>query len=63
MNLQSSIPDPPDLPPSLVEKKNKERLFLEQLFDPNSLQAYKVAVPINAKLRSYQEVLYLLPGC
>jgi len=48
------------LPQSLLQKKNEERQFLEQLFDPTALAAYDVAVPIKAELRTYQEVFQRL---
>ena len=42
--------------PSLLEKKEKERKFLEQLMDSAKLENYKVDVPIKAELRKYQQV-------
>jgi len=44
------------MPPQLMEKKRRERRFLEQLFDTSSLEPYHVPVTINASLRSYQQV-------
>lgn len=54
--MQSSIPDPVDMPHSLIEKKTEDRKFLEQLFDSRSLEEYKVPIKINANLREYQQV-------
>jgi len=53
--VESSIPDPLDMPHSLVVKKMEDRKFLEQLFDSRSLEEYEVPVKINAKLREYQQ--------
>uniref|UniRef100_H2YV60 TATA-binding protein-associated factor 172 n=1 Tax=Ciona savignyi TaxID=51511 RepID=H2YV60_CIOSA len=55
MPVESGIPDPVGLPEDLVAKKRDDRRFLEQLFDNSSLDDYKIPVPINAKLRPYQE--------
>jgi TATA-binding protein-associated factor len=41
---------------SLVERKVKERAFLEQLLDGTKIENYKVDVPIKAELRKYQQV-------
>ncbi|XP_077975893.1 TATA-binding protein-associated factor 172-like isoform X2 [Styela clava] len=53
--VEASVPDAPDLPSVLVEKRKHERRFLEQLLDSSSLDQYPIPVPINAKLRSYQQ--------
>ncbi|RZF48832.1 hypothetical protein LSTR_LSTR003212 [Laodelphax striatellus] len=55
MPLDGAIPNPPALTPSLNEKKDKDKAFLDQLFNPKTIQDYKVPVPINAELRSYQQ--------
>jgi hypothetical protein len=56
MPLDGGVPDPPNLTPELVKQKAHERRFLEQLFNPKSVENYKVPVPIQAELRSYQQV-------
>jgi hypothetical protein len=56
MPLDGGVPDPPNLTPELVKQKARERKFLEQLFNPKSIENYKVPVPIQAELRSYQQV-------
>ena len=38
----------------LIEKRNHDRLFLEQLFDNRKCEPYQIKVRINAKLRDYQ---------
>lgn len=47
---------PPAMPPALIERREQDRLFLEQLFNPRTIPDYKVPVPIRASLRSYQQV-------
>ena len=58
--LQAGVPDPPDMKISLVEKKLKERDFLQQLMDGSKLENYKIDVPVKAELRKYQQVHDLL---
>nr|XP_054762418.1 TATA-binding protein-associated factor 172-like [Lytechinus pictus] len=55
MPLEAGIPDPPAMTDALVEQKNRERRFLEQLLDSSKLDNYKVPVPIKAELRKYQQ--------
>ncbi|KAG8190202.1 hypothetical protein JTE90_011924 [Oedothorax gibbosus] len=43
------------LPPKLVERKQQERLFLDQLMDPKKVEPYAVPIPVKADLRSYQQ--------
>lgn len=45
------------MPPSLVERRLQERVFLEQLLDTTKLDNYVVPVPIKADLRKYQQVI------
>ena len=40
----------------LVEQKQRDRSFLDQLLDSNKLDDYTIDVPINAQLRKYQQV-------
>ena len=66
--LQSSLPvnihylQKPDcgsssvLSESLLQQKQLEYTFLEQLLDPRKIQNYVVPVPIGAELRKYQQV-------
>ncbi|KAK3864165.1 hypothetical protein Pcinc_030121 [Petrolisthes cinctipes] len=53
--LEGGIPDPPSLSRDMLQKKKKEREFLEKLLDPTKIENYKVPVPIYAELRSYQQ--------
>ncbi|RWS05521.1 TATA-binding protein-associated factor 172-like protein [Dinothrombium tinctorium] len=45
----------PDLKPELLSRKQEEQHFLEQLMNPKNLDDYKIPIPINAELRSYQQ--------
>lgn len=58
--LEGGIPDPPSLSKDMLERKRKEREFLEKLLDPTKIENYKVPVPIYAELRSYQQVSTLV---
>ena len=40
----------------MVEQKQKERKFLEQLLDGKKVENYTIPVPIKAELRKYQQV-------
>jgi len=53
--VESSIPDPVDMPDDLVMKKKHERRFLEQLFDSKSLEEFPLPVTIKTELRGYQQ--------
>ncbi|GBL97094.1 TATA-binding protein-associated factor 172, partial [Araneus ventricosus] len=55
MPLEGGIQNPPALDPKLMERKEQERLFLDQLMNPKKVENYAVPVPINAELRSYQQ--------
>lgn len=55
MPLESGIPDPPSMSKDMVEQKQKERKFLEQLLDGKKVENYTIPVPIKAELRKYQQ--------
>ncbi|XP_067042900.1 TATA-binding protein-associated factor 172-like [Acropora muricata] len=55
MPLESGIPDPPSMTQAMVQKKQKERKFLEQLLDGKKVENYTIPVPIKAELRKYQQ--------
>ncbi|KAK9499893.1 hypothetical protein O3M35_002836 [Rhynocoris fuscipes] len=55
MPLDGGVPNPPQLGPQLLSLKATQKEFLEQLFNPSAIGDYKVPVPINAELRSYQQ--------
>ena len=54
--MQSGVSSPPEMPSELVERRKKDRLFLEQLLDTSKLENYSVPIFINADLRKYQQV-------
>jgi hypothetical protein len=62
MPLDGGVPDPPNLTLELTKQKACERRFLEQLFNPKSIEDYKIPVPIQAELRSYQQVGHFFHG-
>ncbi|KAK3111269.1 TATA-binding protein-associated factor mot1 [Teratosphaeriaceae sp. CCFEE 6253] len=53
--LEAGIPDPPGLPASLLEGRERERKFIAQMLDPKKVEAFKIPVAIKAELRSYQQ--------
>ena len=56
LSFQSGIPDSPGMSKAMVEQKQKERKFLEQLLDGKKVENYTIPVPIKAELRKYQQV-------
>ncbi|XP_026728975.1 TATA-binding protein-associated factor 172 [Trichoplusia ni] len=55
MPLDGPAADPPDLEPELRARRNSDKQFLDQLFNPKSIKDYKIPVPVSAELRSYQQ--------
>ncbi|KAK5173822.1 TATA-binding protein-associated factor mot1 [Saxophila tyrrhenica] len=53
--LESGIPDPPGLPQSLLEGRERERKFIAQMLDPKKVEPFEIPVAIKAELRSYQQ--------
>lgn len=47
---------------AMVQKKQKERKFLEQLLDGKKVENYTIPVPIKAELRKYQQVSPFMLG-
>jgi len=41
---------------ALMQQKEKESNFLDQLLDPHKIDDYQLPIPINAELRKYQQV-------
>lgn len=56
IHCQAGVSSPTEMPSDLVERRKKERLFLEQLLDTSKLENYSVPVSIKADLRKYQQV-------
>lgn len=55
MPLDGSVSVPPNLNNEMITLIQSKRQFLDQLFNPNQINDYKVPIMINAKLRSYQQ--------
>ncbi|EDU39644.1 helicase SWR1 [Pyrenophora tritici-repentis Pt-1C-BFP] len=53
--LESGIPDPPDLPESLLKGRDRERKFVAQMLDAKKVEPFEIPVGIKATLRSYQQ--------
>ncbi|QOU21372.1 hypothetical protein BRETT_001094 [Brettanomyces bruxellensis] len=53
--LEAGIPDPPDMPEDLLEGREKERKFIQQMMDPTKIEPFKLPVSIHATLRKYQQ--------
>ena len=53
--LEAGIPDPPGLPQSLLEGRDRERRFIAQMLDPKKVEPFEIPVTIKAELRSYQQ--------
>ena len=53
--LEAGIPDPPGLPQSLLEGRDRERKFIAQMLDPKKVEPFEIPVAIKAELRSYQQ--------
>lgn len=52
--LEAGIADPEGMPPQLLEGRDRERQFIEQMMDPSKIQPFEVPVAIKATLRKYQ---------
>lgn len=55
MPLDGAIPEPPGLSPEMRARRLQDKHFLEKLFNPKSIEDYKIPVPVSAELRSYQQ--------
>ncbi|KAF2114547.1 hypothetical protein BDV96DRAFT_577033 [Lophiotrema nucula] len=53
--LEAGIPDPPNLPESLLKGRDKERKFVAQMLDAKKVESFEIPVAIKATLRSYQQ--------
>ena len=53
--LEAGLPDPPDFPPELLQRRETERQFLTQLLDGSKVEQYNIPIKINAELRKYQQ--------
>ncbi|XP_047507448.1 TATA-binding protein-associated factor 172 isoform X2 [Pieris napi] len=55
MPLDGAVPEPPNLSPELKARRQRDRTFIDQLFNPKSIKDYKIPIPVSAELRSYQQ--------
>ncbi|GMF05811.1 unnamed protein product [Ambrosiozyma monospora] len=53
--LEAGIPDPVDMPKELLEGRDKERDFIQQMMDPTKIKPFELPVSIKATLRKYQQ--------
>ena len=53
--LEAGIPDPPGVPKSLLEGRNRERKFISQMLDFKKVDPFELPVAIKAELRPYQQ--------
>ncbi|AET40904.1 DNA-binding ATPase Ecym_7048 [Eremothecium cymbalariae DBVPG len=53
--LEAGIADPEGLPQELLEGREKERDFIQQMVDPSKAKQFKLPVVIKATLRKYQQ--------
>lgn len=53
--LEAGIPDPPDMPEDLLEGRDRERDFIQQMMDPTKIKPFELPVSIKATLRKYQQ--------
>ncbi|KAK9476188.1 hypothetical protein V1514DRAFT_199606 [Lipomyces japonicus] len=53
--LESGIQDPPGMPASLLEGRDRERKFISQMLDSSKVEQFTLPVAIKADLRKYQQ--------
>lgn len=53
--LESGIPDPPGMSQKLLEGREREREFIQQMLDVSKIQKFDLPVAIKADLRKYQQ--------
>lgn len=53
--LEAGIPDPEDMPQELLEGRDRERDFIQQMMDPTKIKPFDLPVTIKATLRKYQQ--------
>ncbi|RLV95810.1 TATA-binding protein-associated factor MOT1 [Spathaspora sp. JA1] len=53
--LEAGIPDPADMPKELLEGRDRERDFIQQMMDPSKIKSFDLPVTIKATLRKYQQ--------
>ena len=53
--LEAGIPDPEDMPQELLEGRDRERDFIQQMMDPTKIKPFELPITVNATLRKYQQ--------
>ncbi|KAK6465367.1 transcriptional accessory protein [Scheffersomyces coipomensis] len=53
--LEAGIPDPEDMPKELLQGRDRERDFIQQMMDPSKIKSFDLPVTIRATLRKYQQ--------
>eukprot|EP01052_Picozoa_sp_SAG31_P022035 SAG31_NODE_1734_length_7416_cov_2.201449_3_plen_1632_part_00 len=53
--LEAGLPTPPDMPADLIQSRNHEREFVSQLVGGAPPVEYPIPIPIDVKLRPYQQ--------
>lgn len=53
--LEAGIPDPEDMLDELLEGRDRERDFIQQMMDPTKVKPFDLPVAIKATLRKYQQ--------
>ncbi|KAK6457159.1 transcriptional accessory protein [Scheffersomyces xylosifermentans] len=53
--LEAGIPDPEDMPQELLEGRDRERDFIQQMMDPTKIKPFDLPISIKATLRKYQQ--------
>lgn len=53
--LEAGIPDPVDISQELLEGREKEREFIQQMMDPSKSKPFTLPIAIEATLRKYQQ--------
>lgn len=53
--LEAGIPDPQGMPQDLLEGRERERDFIQQMMDPSKIKPFEMPVAIKATLRKYQQ--------
>lgn len=53
--LEAGIPDPPGFSKELLEGRDSERRFIQQMLNGSKVETFEIPVAIKADLRSYQQ--------
>lgn len=53
--LEAGIPDPPGFSKEMLQGRDNERKFIQQMLDGSKVESFEIPVAIKADLRSYQQ--------